>query len=714
MSGGGLANRGQDFAGFLKERASLEEKHANGMKRLTRSTHDLIRRPESRQGSFAQNYDEFTRTHERIADHGSQFSNAILQMSEELYELATNSDKGRKHWKQTGLSAEKRVQDAEHAMEKAKAKYNSLAEQFDRARTGERQSGKLAGFKKSAAQQEEDLQRKVEAADGDYAHKVQAAQTMQNELVTVLRPQTVAALQDLIKETDAGLTVQMQRFAAQTEKLLLGYGLSVTPMKGQSGGPTRSLRDVAASIDNDRDFVDYVLQFTHKAGTRGENIRYEQHPSLSPKQAQPSSSFAPQQPDPYGNFNPANHGRQVSGVTPYQGDELEEQSTHQGPGPNYGGPRPGAPGQQSSHGPSSNQAGTRLSASGAPQLPQIESVGGDQFIGSTSGGDLAPLHTHTASQPPNGTPGDGPSSFPRPPPSQGLPNPEVNRPPRAASLGQSGTYPGSTPTSPQNMGARPPNPGQPSQMPPQNGPRPGGYRAPQMGPGPSAPRPEMGMGRGQGPPGSSPGPGYDPALRSASPFPGSQQDIPSQGSGREGPGSPPLHGGLNGAPRPGPGMNGGSQNGPPRPMQGSSNGAARGPYPGSGGSINALPSRQNGPMAGPPVKPVFGVSLDDLFQRDGTAVPTIVYQCVQAVDLYGLDIEGVYRTSGSAHHIMELRRLFDQGKDRIILRLNLDDHANRYQTPVQLTSATRPAFTTTLHPSLHYSSISSVISPIPY
>ncbi|KIW44957.1 uncharacterized protein PV06_03388 [Exophiala oligosperma] len=662
----------RDFAGFLKERASLEEKHANGMKRLTRSTHELIRRPESRQGSFAQHYEELTRTHERMADHGSQFSNAILQMSEELYELAANSDKGRKHQKQIGLSAEKRVQDAEHAMEKAKGKYNSLAEQFDRARTGERQSGKLPGFKKSAAQQEEDLQRKVEAADGDYAHKVQAAQTMQNELVTILRPQTVAALQDLIKETDAGLTVQMQRYAAQTEKLLLGYGLSVTPMKGQSGGTTKSLRDVAASIDNDRDFVDYVLQFTHKAGTRGENIRYEQHPSLSPKQAQPSSSFAPPQPDPYGNYNPANHGRQVSGVTPYQGDEQEEQFAHQGPGPNYGGPRPGPPGQQNSPGLSSNQPGTRLSASGAPQLPQIESVGGDQFIGNTSGGDLAPLHTHSASQPANGTPVDGPSSFPRPPQTQsplnspvqsGQPSSEVNRPPRGASLSQPGAFPGSGPTSPQNMGIRSPNAGPPSQMPPQSEPRAGAYGSAQMGQGPGDFRAEMG--RGQGPP----GPGYNPAVRTASPGLGPQPGMPPQGTGRESLGSPPLQGGPNGAPRPGPGMNGGPQNGPPRPMQqGPSNGAARGPYPGSGGSINALPSRHNGPMAGPPVKPVFGVSLDDLFQRDGTAVPTIVYQCVQAVDLYGLDVEGVYRTSGSAHHIMELRRLFDQDASAVDFR----------------------------------------------
>ena len=63
----------------------------------------------------------------------------------------------------------------------------------------------------------------------------------------------------------------------------------------------------------------------------------------------------------------------------------------------------------------------------------------------------------------------------------------------------------------------------------------------------------------------------------------------------------------------------------------------------------------------PPTNPVFGVSLDELFRRDGSAVPMIVYQCLQAVDLFGLEVEGIYRTSGSNPHIMELKQMFDHG-----------------------------------------------------
>ena len=204
----------QEFAVFLKKRSTLEEEHAQGLKKLCRSSHDAARRPDNRQGSYAQNYDEVIRIHDQMADNGVQFALYLNQMHEDLHDLAANIERGRKHWKQNGLSAEKRVQDAESMMEKAKAKYDSLAEDYDRARTGDKQSGRVFGLKgpKSAAQHEEDLNRKVQAADSDYANKVQMAKSQRHELVSTLRPQAIKALQDLINECDSGLTLQMQKF----------------------------------------------------------------------------------------------------------------------------------------------------------------------------------------------------------------------------------------------------------------------------------------------------------------------------------------------------------------------------------------------------------------------------------------------------------------------------------------------------------------------
>jgi hypothetical protein len=69
-----------------------------------------------------------------------------------------------------------------------------------------------------------------------------------------------------------------------------------------------------------------------------------------------------------------------------------------------------------------------------------------------------------------------------------------------------------------------------------------------------------------------------------------------------------------------------------------------------------------------PARPVFGVSLEELFARDQSAVPMVVYQCMQAVDLFGLDVEGIYRLSGTASHVNALRDAFNNNAPNLDFR----------------------------------------------
>lgn len=81
--------------------------------------------------------------------------------------------------------------------------------------------------------------------------------------------------------------------------------------------------------------------------------------------------------------------------------------------------------------------------------------------------------------------------------------------------------------------------------------------------------------------------------------------------------------------------------------------------------LTVPPDQKRSPPPGLSVastKPVFGVSLGRLYERDGVAVPMVVHQCIQAVDLYGLGIEGIYRQSGSMNLIMKLKTMFDTSK----------------------------------------------------
>ncbi|KAE8395308.1 hypothetical protein BDV23DRAFT_178832 [Aspergillus alliaceus] len=453
----------RDFSTFLKKRSILEEEHAQGLRKLSRSLLDASVRTDNRQGTYSQSNNDLSRFHDRMADHGLQFAVSLQQMADDLHELASNIEKGRKQWKQTGLSAEKRVLEAEAAAEKAKAKYESLAEQYDRVKTGDKQGGKF-GLKgpKSAAQHEEELLRKVQNADSDYASKVQAAQAARQELVSTHRPQAVHNIQQLISESDSGLTLQLQKFATFNEKLLLGQGLSISPLKegaGNTATAPKSLYEVIQQIDNQKDYRDYILSHQNNPGAiTSEQIEYKRHPTLGGT----SGPVAPAS-------QPSTQNKRNSSMLlqSFSQQHLPTHSAQQSPAPAAAPPAPST--QQTSY----------------PHNP-------DSYASPTF-------------QPPYPV-GDGPA------------------------------VPEKQPLIPPTMAAAP------SPLPPAGG--------------------------------------------------NFQQHLP-------------------------------------------------------------------------PLKPVFGVSLEDLYARDGTAVPMIVYQCFQAIELFGLDMEGIYRLSGSANHINQMKQLFDNDSSQV-------------------------------------------------
>ncbi|KJZ75765.1 hypothetical protein HIM_04922 [Hirsutella minnesotensis 3608] len=491
----------KEFAAFLRRRSTLEDEHAQGLKKLCRANQDMTRRPEHRQGSFAKSYDEMIFIHDRMAENGAQFAASLQQMHEDLAELAATAERGRKSWKAAGMAAEQKVVDLEQAMRKSKAKYDSLADEYDRARTGEsRQSGKMLGaFKahRSAAQQEEDLLKKVQAADQVYQSHVTTLVTEKSHLLTVARPEAVKALQDIITETDAATTMLMQKFAASNEKLLLGDGLIVSPQTGLPGSTStqaRSLRDAVAAIDNKRDLDEYLAAHFSKIQPKAE-IKYERNPILNPPQQQHQQATAFK-------ATPLNmHPPQSTGQTP------STQGTFSPPGP-----------------------------------------------GALSRSSTGNLQQSNQSPAPQNPPAERPKEFP---------NPHGRSMSHGNPLGQNAPWQGNGST------AEPKGPPKLSELSFQD--------SQQL-----------------------------PSQRPASP-PRAPQEAPNSGA-RAAPAAPPAYGA-------------------------------------SGQGANT--------------KPIFGIPLNRLYERDGLAVPMVVYQCIQAVDLYGLGVEGIYRQSGSLNHINKLKGMFD-------------------------------------------------------
>ncbi|KAH7079250.1 hypothetical protein BKA63DRAFT_408079 [Paraphoma chrysanthemicola] len=457
----------RDFSSFLKRRGALEEEHAGSLKKLSRLTIDGLRKPETRHESYSTQFEHVLHANERIADNGTQFGLALHAMHENLLQLANKMDVNRKTWKQQGLTAENKVQEAEKLAEKAKAKYDQLADDLDRVKTGDTGAGRKFGLKgpKSAAQHEEDLQRKLQAADQDYASKVQTAQSSRKELVATTRPQAVAALLDLIKETDAALTMEMQKYASFNEKLVVNNGqvVSPQPLKGSSVQPPPSVNNLIYQINNEKDFDEYVLKHAAKAPLAKSELQYVKHPTLASAQSHPTPPPA------------AGGGRRTS---------LQMQSQ---PPPAF-------------------------------SLPQAE---------------------------------------PQPAPS---------------------FHTDSTQPAPYSGYAQPPQ----QQFPPSQAP-----------------------------------------LHSSAPYSPTAQNHYSQ----------PDY--------------------------------ARGP------AGQATAQQSSGILynnSQPPVNPVFGLTLEDLFRRDGSPVPMVVYQCIQGVDLFGLEVEGIYRIPGTSSHIQQMKALFDSDASQIDFR----------------------------------------------
>ncbi|CAG8959098.1 hypothetical protein HYFRA_00012961 [Hymenoscyphus fraxineus] len=500
----------KEFATFLKKRSTLEEEHSAGLKKLCRSTSESIRRPDHRHGSFLQSYEEINTIHERMADNGAQFAMSLHQMHEDLLEMVANIERGRKHWKTNGMSAEQRAADSENLMRKSKHKYDSLAEDYDRAKTGDRQAGKKFGLKgpKSAAQHEEDLLRKLQAADADYAAKVLAAQGLRQELLSKLRPDAVKSLQELIKECDSAVTLQMQKFASFNEKLLLSNGMDVSPIQGtEKGTKYRSLREVVQSINNEQDLSSYISSFVGKIGPRNQEIKYERHPVLNPggqsaqRQSGPPASYT-NRPSTLGSSQP-----------------IQTTPSHQ------------------SH---ASQPFNQMPASSSQQHERNFSGGSTvQQYGTTTG-------------PPSG-------------------------PPQSAGGHNSGPTPTTT-----------------------------GYN--------SVPAGDTG-----------------PPQLSSLPFQTSQPPPPAFPVQQHLPSHPNF-----------------SQKGLPGPY-------SQPPISTAGGAL-------------PPLRPVFGLTLEELFERDMTAVPMVVSQCIQAVDLFGLEVEGIYRVSGTASHINKIKSIFDNDASKVDFR----------------------------------------------
>ncbi|KAG2734980.1 hypothetical protein G9P44_001194 [Scheffersomyces stipitis] len=73
-------------------------------------------------------------------------------------------------------------------------------------------------------------------------------------------------------------------------------------------------------------------------------------------------------------------------------------------------------------------------------------------------------------------------------------------------------------------------------------------------------------------------------------------------------------------------------------------------------------------------QPTFGVSIEDVIQYAGQDnVPYVVKKCFETIERYGLDLEGIYRTSGNKAAVQQLKDSIDQNfTNYLLIGSNID------------------------------------------
>lgn len=268
----------EELTKFLRKKYLYEDEHAqemskttkhffqeSGSSELTGSIHNLL------------DYDN------KLAQVKVSYVRALQKIYDELTALLLTVTKTRKTVKERSRRLEKDVSDAIHSAEKAKGRYVSLCQDWEKLRLTDPTKTKLTlRGSKTTKEQEEDLQRKIDNADLDFKQKVDHSTSLRDNFISRERPQIVSELKDLILEIDTAMSIQLQKYTIWTENLILNSGVSVNPVDGN----TKSMRSAASSMNNELDLYKFLNKYnTTKSGSMVNKnlipVEYKKHPSMS-------------------------------------------------------------------------------------------------------------------------------------------------------------------------------------------------------------------------------------------------------------------------------------------------------------------------------------------------------------------------------------------------------------------------------------------------
>ncbi|KAF9202594.1 hypothetical protein BGZ59_002079 [Podila verticillata] len=230
-----------------------------------------------KQGSYGEGWIHILEMHERMGNNRLEFSRDLQVISEELSTIYKETDRSRKQFKEAGAKQERIVQEHEQNLEKAKQKYDSSTEEWERAilqKAADPSASKKTVSKtmtinifrqpKSVSQlhrQEEEA--KAKAASTHEQYKAQLAKTNDTRQFYFARtlPNILKNLKDTIDESDLSLQYYLMRYGYMSEDYLMKDGVVLSPINGTDLG----LRDRVEMINKDSDLQVFIHAYSAKA-----------------------------------------------------------------------------------------------------------------------------------------------------------------------------------------------------------------------------------------------------------------------------------------------------------------------------------------------------------------------------------------------------------------------------------------------------------------
>lgn len=315
---------GEEFAKYIKKRALIEDEHYNQLKKFAGHSRTSLKNLNTKvkNDSFGSKLDTILEFDEKLYSVGSSYVKALNVMYDEITSLCQTISRSRKLIKEEGKRKEKECMDAINAAEKAKQKYHHLCDDLEKLKTADPNKKSFSLKNKSAEQQEDDLQRKVDLADQDYKSKVTSCKKLKDEMMMIHRPTNSKKLKNLVLETDIALNVQLQKFATWNETLIMNSGVLISPL--QPNKP--SMKSLASSIDNEKDLYQFLIKHESSASNRSlVPVEYFVHPSLARNNPQLKST--PNKPFLNNHTKPSNGTTFVNTSSNHQEETLSVPSS---------------------------------------------------------------------------------------------------------------------------------------------------------------------------------------------------------------------------------------------------------------------------------------------------------------------------------------------------------------------------------------------------